>query len=286
MIKIITIGIGVLCLIVVLVLTAQFIADMMFNQKVEKEAAEFLSRNRSHQNDIITESDIEHLPAPVKRWLTSAQVVGKEKAYIVRLKQTGEMRTGNDKPWMPFSAEQYFSTEKPGFIWKAKVNMAPLVNMVARDKYDQGKGNMLIKALSFLTIGDSYGKEMDQGTALRFLAEMIWFPTGALSDYISWEAIDDLSARATIRYGDVTASATFNYDEYGDPVSFEAQRYGQFDGKYSMETWAGVTKEMKEFNGIRIPSQGDVTWKLKTGNFTWLNWTITDVEYNKPELYQ
>ena len=42
---------------------------------------------------------------------------------------------------------------------------------------------------------------------LRYLAETIWFPSVALSDYISWEKVDHYNAEATMSYGGVIASS-------------------------------------------------------------------------------
>ena len=35
-------------------------------------------------------------------------------------------------------------------------------------------------------------------------------------------------------------------------------------------------------NGMRIPYKSEITWKLKTGDCTWLKLEVTDIEYNKP----
>ena len=54
--------------------------------------------------------------------------------------------------------------------------MNPLMAVVGRDKYVNGRGEMLIKILGLLPVVDARGPEMDQGTMLRYLAEMTWFP--------------------------------------------------------------------------------------------------------------
>jgi hypothetical protein len=43
--------------------------------------------------------------------------------------------------------------------------------------------------------------------------------------------------------------------------------------------------EWTEFNGIRVPSKGDVIWKLKDGDFNYYKWEIEAIEYNIPEQY-
>ena len=60
---------------------------------------------------------------------------------------------------------------------------------------------------------------------LRYLGEIVWVPSAALSDYITWEEMDSTTARATMSYEGITASGIFKFDENGAFVSFEAGRY-------------------------------------------------------------
>ncbi|MHC1707051.1 MAG: DUF6544 family protein [Bacteroidales bacterium] len=253
---------------------------------VKNEVSEIFARNTGREGITIKSGTYRHLPACVGRWLDNSKITGKENIRTVRLKQKGEMCTKPGGKWMTFEAEQYFTVQRPAFIWKAKVNLAPGVFLTARDKYDKGQGNMLIQALSLYTIANSSGREMDQGTLLRYLAEACWFPSMALSEYISWTEIDSLSARATMTYRATTASGVFTFNTKGDVVSFDALRYGEFDGKFSQERWHIDLKDYKEFEGIRIPFINEVTWKLKTGDFKWLRMELTNVEYNMPELFK
>jgi hypothetical protein len=38
-------------------------------------------------------------------------------------------------------------------------------------------------------------------------------------------------------------------------------------------------------NGVTIPVLGIVTWRLKTGDFDYYRWEITDIDVNRPALY-
>ncbi len=260
-------------------------ANWSFGRMAARETAAMFADAISPQSRIVNPEMVANLPPPVARWLTAAGVVGKEKIYTVRLKQKGLMRQSAEKGWMKTQAVQYFSTEKPGFIWIARVDMMPLLTLAGRDKYADGKGNMLIKALGLLPVVDAAGPEIDQGTMLRYLGEMIWFPSAALEPYITWEAIDSVSAKATMSYGGVTASGVFTFDEEGRMLSFSAQRYmGGGEGS-TLENWFIPASEWKEFDGIRVPSKGDVIWKLKDGDFTYYKWEIEAIEYNITEQY-
>ena len=90
---------------------------------------------------------------------------------------------------------------------------------------------------------------------------------------------------ATMAYGDVTASGIFTINDMGEIINFEAQRYGEFEGKYSLETWSIDVNEYKEFGGIMVPTVGSVTWKLDDGYFNWYNFELTEIEFNVPEMY-
>ncbi|MDD3653135.1 MAG: hypothetical protein PHO01_02935 [Desulfotomaculaceae bacterium] len=267
-----------------LVLVVSFFANAQFNKNIDKEVSEFFS-GVENKGDIIQRSDLEGLPPVVQKWLEQAQVAGKERIAAARLKQKVSMRIKEDGPWMPADAQQYYRVAEPGFIWKVRVNMAPLIYFAGRDQYEEGRGHMLIKVLSLVKVADASGKEIDQGAMLRYLAETVWFPTAALSNYIQWEEVDADSARATMTYGGITASGVFTFNQKGEVVSFVAQRYGDFNGQYLMKTWVVNLKQHQEFNGIRIPAAGEVIWKLETGDYNWYQFEIKDVEYNKPSVY-
>ncbi|MFO7882482.1 MAG: DUF6544 family protein [Kosmotogaceae bacterium] len=277
----------IIIIMVIIAITAGIIytANRFFNKRVDEEIRELFKNVSSTVKKTITRSDLEDLPAPVKKWLEFAGVVGKEKISLVRLKQKAEMKLEKEKTWMPVEAEQYFTVNPPGFIWKAKIKAAPFFHIVGRDKYFNGKGNMQIKILSLFTVADSSGKEMDQGTLLRYLAETVWFPSAVLSDYIRWEEVDNKTAKATMNFEGTTATGIFYFSDEGYVMNFEAERYKETDEEYSLETWSVDMNEYKNMDGFMIPSKGEVTWKLNDGDFTWYSFEIVDIEYGKTEPY-
>lgn len=287
MAKIVIVIAGILAAVIVLVAAVSAVANSLFERQVEKEVGELYGASPENKKEIVTEADLAGLPRCVQKWLVRSQVVGKEKIMTVRLKQSGVMRLKEDQPWLPFTAEQYFNVDEPGFVWKAKVKMNPLLSFTGRDRYFQGRGEMNIKVLSLFTVVNAGGSsEMDQSTLIRYLAEIPWFPTAALNSYIRWEEIDASSARATMSHKGVTGSGVFTFDDNGDLVSFLAKRYREMDGQYAMVPWGGVVKGYAEFNGIRISSKNDVVWKQETGDFNWFQCEITEIDYNNAQLYQ
>ncbi|HEX8278300.1 MAG TPA: DUF6544 family protein, partial [Segetibacter sp.] len=272
---------GTIANVIILLGIVPAYGDCEFKHLVRNELQVFLSKAKPEKR-IVTKEMIQTLPVVIQKWLLQSGVVGKELIYTVRLKQKGQMRLKPDGKWMPVEAMEYFTVDTPGFIWIANVNAGQLMHLAARDKYDHGKGQMLIKALSVLPVVKTEGKEIDQGTLLRYLAEIVWFPSAALCNYISWEEAGPSSAKATMKYGSIEASGIFTFNEAGEVIQFEAQRYYQRKEGATLETWIITTDttSFKEFDGIRIPAKSSVTWRLKTGDFTWFNLEVTDVEYN------
>lgn len=277
--------IAIFLIIIIVGIAGSFFANKKFNRKVEQEIKDLFNSNEKFKNEKIKKSDIQGLPDNVQRWLKKSDVLGTERINSVRLKQKASMRLERGKSWMPVNAEQYFTVGEPGFIWKARIKTGSFMHIVGRDKYYQGDGNMLIKFMSMITISDSSGPKMDQGTLLRYLAETVWFPTAVLEDYIEWKELDSRSAEATMIYGDTTASGTFEFNEDGEVVRFEADRYRELGGSYSKERWIIDIEEHGKMNGVKIPIKGRITWKLDSGDFTWFNFDITDIEYNTPRSY-
>jgi hypothetical protein len=249
-----------------------------FDRMVKKEISNLFT-SASTAKTIISEERVSTLPNIIQMWLRQSHVVGRPIPASIHIIQRGSMRIEVNDDWMPFDAEQYFTIDPPAFVWKASIHTSKLIDIVGRDKYENGKGNMLIKAASLIPIANSSGKEIDQGTLIRFMAEIIWFPQAAVSDYLHWEEIDNIHARVTMTYKGVTASGIYTFNKDGLPIGFEAQRYGEFNGNFSKETWTVTTNGYGNFEDLFIGNVSEVTWKLTGGDFTWLRLTIMNIEY-------
>ncbi|PSL34677.1 DUF6544 family protein [Chitinophaga ginsengisoli] len=259
-----------------------------FYGRLETDYEKLFTQCNSRRPDILITDDIRHLPPVVVLWLTRSGVLNKAFNGAVHLYQQGAMRTGDNSKWMPVKAEQWFSSAVPGFLWTADVKMFPALHLAGKDSYINGKGHMLISLLSVLPIVNATGPEIDQGSMIRYLAEIVWFPYAAVSHYIKWEEVDDLTARATITYGGNSASALFHFNEEGDFVSLKAKRYYSAKGKTTLEDWLVETEPgaYQTFEGTRIPNRLQVTWLLKSGRFTWFRLKVTDIKYHENRKYQ
>lgn len=248
---------------------------------MNSEIAEILKPELHAETTPIREEQIESLPVAVAGWMKASGLAGKEKINTVWLRQKAQMKMKpGQKTWYNAVAEQYFSVNHPAFVWRLKMNIPPFIRITGRDKFANGKGEMLIKAFSVLRIVNEKGEKIDEGSLQRFLAEIVWFPSAALNPYITWEALDQLSARATMTYKDTTATGTFYFNNQGDFVRFSTLRYKDNNPDAVRYEWIIIAREYAVFNGVRIPVKLEVSWRLDSELWTWLKLEVTDLRYN------
>lgn len=277
---------GTIANVILLIVAIPAVGHYVFSNMTQNEQAELIEQVCRPSNEVISEKEFSQLPAIVQKWIRRSGVPGKPDVFFVRLKQTGEMRTEPDGRWMNFSAVQYFDVKNPAFNWSTDVQMMPLVHLAGRDKLKDGQGEMIIKLFSLFNVVDEANNEkINSGTMIRFLGEICWFPSAALNEYISWEEIDELSAKATLVMDGENISGIFRFSEEGDFRSFEAERYYGGGQDAALHRWMVEAIGYQTFDGYRIPNKLTVTWKLPEGDFTWLNLEITDLDVNRYERY-
>ena len=263
--------------------SALALSRLAFDRCVTQEVRHLFAASNGRSR-LVTEADLVGLPEPVQRWLRWSNVVGTAYPVTVRLRQEGEFRMGQDRGWMPFTAQEYYTIDPPGYVWKVTFRLAPLVTVSGRDRCAGGQASILMRLLSLIAVANDHSPGLDQGAMLRFLNETMWFPAGVLSAYITWESRDAASAVATMRYGGVSASATFIFDEQGRLTNMTAERFD--NAKKAMLPWSTPISDYGEFAGIRVPVQGAGVWRYEQGEFPYIRLRVTDLEYNRPEPYR
>jgi hypothetical protein len=253
---------------------------------VAGEARALLRQARETQGGITTTAQLDVLPEPIRRYLTYAQVAEHEPIRTVRLKQRGAMQLREGSGWRPMTAEQYFTTDPPAFLWYGTIHPFPLVSVSAQDTFSEGHGSMRVRAVHALPLGTTRGPEMDEGELLRYLGEVAWFPTAWLSPHIRWDAIDASRARATISLPEgAEASGVLHVDREGRFTQISAHRYRDEHGRLVLRPWTGRWNEYREVHGIRVPMRAEAVWELASREFSYFRGEVVDIEYNASEPF-
>jgi hypothetical protein len=258
---------------------AELAGHRAFTRLVRRDVQALLARASPGRAGVVTEEMLTDLPEPVRRYLRYTGVVGRPFAGTIRLRQEGKMRPGPGQPWMPLEAEEHYSLQPPGFVWDGTLRLGPVAVARARDMYAEGTGRMLVKVASLCPVVDASGTQTDQAAMMRYLSEMIWFPSAFLAGNISFQAVDDSSARVTLTDHGRTATATLFFDKQGRLTEFVAKRHRTADSS-DPETWSTPITGYGEFEGLRLPARGKAIYKLPGGDLEYIDVTITDLHYN------
>ena len=239
-----------------------------------------------YPKDIIREEDILTLPKPVQRYFRYCGYIGKVKMVNAKTEWKDiDFKTAQNKKWMRLGCLQYNSLSEPTRIVYLQNKILGIFPFEARDKYQDGKGNMLMKLLNLFTIADAKGVEMDKSGLVTVLSEISIIPTYALQDYIKWESVDNNNAKATLTYNGITVGGTFNFSDKGEMNSFytENRYFAEKDGTYKNIPWSIVIDNYVEKDGMKFPNKLKVMWHFKDGDFEYFKGKISNIEYNVME---
>ena len=247
--------------------------------RAELEASQVPGRTAAY-----AESEVADLPDPVRRYFRNVLRNGQRMIRTARLTQRGEFLVKERPPkWGAFSASHLAAVSPPSFDWDARIAWAPGMKVFVRDAYLAGAGLLHAAAFGVLTLTKQRGTpELAEGELMRYLAETPWYPTALLPGHgVSWTAIDDSSARATLTDGATTVSLDFTFDNDGLITGvWSSARYRDVNGSATAMPWQGRFERYEVHSRIRIPVMGEVAWVGPDGAMPYWRGTITSVAYD------
>jgi hypothetical protein len=209
-------------------------------------------------------ADLEGLPAPVQRYLRMALRDGQPQVASVRLQQSGRLRTGVESAqWLDFEAAETIAPEARGFVWDARIRLAPFLHAALRDTYIGGTASGAVALQSAFTLSSAQGgRELNAGDLYRLLAEAPWAPTLLLPrEGLSWARINDRRALVSLTQGGETATMEFRFNDAGEIAAvFAAARPRMYGTTYVSTPWEGHFNRYVTVGGMRVPQAGEVGW--------------------------
>ncbi len=206
--------------------------------------------------------EIEGLPAPVQRYFRAVLKDGQPFIAAATFELTGTINmseTGEN--WKPFTSWQRAVVHRPGFLWNGRVAMFPGVDANVHDSYIAGVGTLHAAMLGLFTVAQvEGGGEIARGELMRYFAEMVWYPSALLpSQGVSWAAVDDRSANATLVDGPFSLTLLFRFNDAGLITSVHADARGSGVGKdMVMLPWDCTISNDQLRDGMMVPTRGEV----------------------------
>jgi hypothetical protein len=264
-------------IIIGIILLILLIGKINFTIKF-KNQVDHLFANAEKSNKIYSIKQLEGLPEPVQRYFK--YVLKDEQQYInsVRLTHNGLFKTDLKKDFIKITGEQYFSAQKPQFIWKGETSL-----FTARDFFIDEKGGLIATLFNVYNVVDAKGTNFDEGELQRWLAESVWFPTNLLpSEYVNWSPIDDNSAKLSFNYKSVSFEFIVTFNALGEITTIESHRFMTAEKK---EKWLCKMANYKEVNNVKIPFSDQALWVLNDVEYCYAKFELQKIEYNILEQF-
>jgi len=160
--------------------------------------------------------------------------------------------------------------------------MAPLLTVLVRDSYVAGTASMQASVAALLRLVDAHGeRELAEGALHRYLAEAVWLPTALLPGHgVTWSAINDTSALATLSHRGTTVSLEFRFGSRGEIVSaYTAGRSRKTGAGYVKTPWMCEYADYAPHDGMWLPRGGKVSWILPEGPWTYWDGRFQNLDY-------
>lgn len=271
-------GIGLVVIAAVAAATLVFTMSA-WNRATAAKVEELRAAGRARP-DAYSPALVEGLPAPVARYFKRA--LRNRQKFITWAVVTQDAEFFVNDAWRPLRATQHFSAVPPGFVWDARIEMALLMPANVRDAYVAGHGSMQATMFGAYSLVDQSAlPQLDSGALQRYLAEAAWFPTVLLpGGSVTWQAVDDRSALATLTDGSTSVSLTFRFDDQDRIIETSGDRYFEKDGGYQLRPWRVVCSDHVEHEGIMIPQYCEVAWIGDRGPEPYWRGRLTSIVYS------
>ncbi|MFW6181112.1 MAG: DUF6920 family protein [Spirochaetota bacterium] len=227
--------------------------------------------------------EIDGFPRPVRRYFNAVLPEGAPLVAAVEVEHRGSFNVSESgEGWKPFTSTQRVVTRPPGFVWSARVHMAPAMSLSVHDAYVAGEGVLTASLFGLVTVMEQPPTpELAHGELMRYFAEGAWYPTALLpSQGVAWEPVDGRRAAATLTDGETSVRLVFTFDDRGLITTVRSDgRYREVDGAQVPTPWQGRFWDYRRRDGMLVPLEGEVAWLLPGGELPYWRGSIRRITY-------
>jgi hypothetical protein len=232
---------------------------------------------------LLGEPDLAPLPAAVRRYVRLSGALGEPRVRSFRARFHGEIRSGPETRWMPFTGEQTNCYDEPSrcFIMTASLAGIPFQ---ALHVYAGARASMRVKVAALVRVAEASGPEMDRSETVTLFNDMCVFAPGTLvDDRIGWEEIDARHVRATFTNAGHTIRAVLSFNDAGELVDFVSDDRSQAsaDGRtLTRARWSTPLGAYRAFGPYRLSTGGEARWHTPELEFAYIRFAVDRLEFN------
>lgn len=251
-------------------------------KKYEKDVQAGLQQTASAPESILTETDIEHLPEPVKKYIRNSGSIGKSRVNNFRLEFTGKIRKDEKSEWMPFTTVQYnfIGAASRYFFMKATMKKLPVAGYHC---FKNGVAFMDIRLFSLIRVQYQDGKEMGISETVTFFNDMCCMaPATLIDNRIKWLETDGNNVKAEFTSNNITISAWLYFNDKGELINFISDDRYAYDDKEGMLKlpWSTPLKNYKEIDGLNMYTEAEAIYSYPEKDLCYGIFSLEHVEYN------
>jgi hypothetical protein len=189
-----------LALLAVVVVVALFLGERRWRSTTARAVERLHAGEDGAAPASFSAAELAGLPAPVARYLGAVLRDGQPIPGRARLDWEGDFLLSPPDGWAPFTATQAVAIRPGGFVWDARMQMAPGIGVRVRDGFAHGRGSMRAEVLALLPVVSVEGTpEIATAALQRWLAEAVWYPAALLpSQGTEWTPLDATSGRGRL----------------------------------------------------------------------------------------
>ena len=228
------------------------------------------------------------LPPPVQRYLRFAFPDPSAARHVVmRVEMEGQFRRPLTESFNPTTAQQMASSATPALVFDATTPIMGVLWARAFDGYVNGRMEMRAKLLSAVEVvheNEFSSPALNLISLRRWLMESATYPQALLpGGHVTWEAIDEHSARAVARLGEQRIGVIARFSPSGEMLGMEAETDGDLNTPYHGSGEHVARSDYRLMQGVRVPMA--FTFSRAAGGQVHPFWKgrVTRLQFSSPD---
>lgn len=207
------------------------------------------------------------LPEPARRYFGFAIRPGTPLMTVAEIDMVGRFSLGSkdDPAYRPMEARQILAAPE-GFVWAMWTRGGMPVSGSDSGAWTRFR---IFWAIPVARLGGD--RDHARSAFGRYVAEAaFWTPAALLpGPGVAWEAVDEDTARVTIRHGDLGQAVDVTVDAQGRPVIVSFQRWSNANPEktHRLQPFGGFLSDFREVGGFRLPHHVEAGNMFGTGDY-------------------
>ena len=211
---------------------------------------------------------IETLPAPAQRYFRYTISRGTPLVSVIYIEMAGQLGLGtkNKPAYRSMTADQILAPPR-GLLWRVRTGHISGSDAATPD--NSWTRFWLLHCIPVVRVSgnpdhhrSAFGRIASEGA--------FWVPSSLLpSSDVSWESVNENTARAVVTYGDYSQSVELTIEQSGQPSRVVTQRWSNenTDKAFREQPFGGYLSDFRTIGGYRLPMRVEGGNLIGTGDY-------------------